>query len=60
VENLSTLFETLLLPVTCAWILWSAVHRLAALRLDIEVTLWPFAVIATSIWFFVAESTIFC
>jgi cation diffusion facilitator family transporter len=49
VENLSALFETLLLLLTCAWIIRSAIHRLAAHRLDIEVTLWSFAVMATSI-----------
>ena len=49
VENLSALFETLLLLVTCVWIIWSAIHRLAAHRLEIEVTFWSFAVMATSI-----------
>jgi cation diffusion facilitator family transporter len=49
VENLSALFETLLLLVTCAWIIWGAVHRLVAHRLEIEVTVWSFAVMATSI-----------
>ena len=49
VENLSALFETLLLLVTCVWIIWSATHRLAAHRLEIEVNLWSFAVMATSI-----------
>ncbi len=49
VENLSALFETLLLLVTCVWIIWSAIHRLAAHRLEIEVNLWSFAVMATSI-----------
>ena len=49
VENLSALFETLLLLVTCVWIIWSAVHRLMAHRLEIEVTLWSFAVMVTSI-----------
>ncbi|HEY1206115.1 MAG: cation diffusion facilitator family transporter [Bryobacteraceae bacterium] len=49
VENLSALFETLLLLVTCVWIIWGAIHRLVAHRLEIEVTLWSFAVMATSI-----------
>jgi cation diffusion facilitator family transporter len=49
VENLSALFETLLLLITCVWIIWGAIHRLIAHRLDIEVTLWSFAVMATSI-----------
>jgi cation diffusion facilitator family transporter len=37
VENLSALFETLLLLVTCVWIIWSAIHRLAAHRLEIAL-----------------------
>ena len=49
VENLSALFETLLLLVSCVWIIWSAIHRLAAHRLEIEVTWWSFTVMATSI-----------
>jgi cation diffusion facilitator family transporter len=49
VENLSALAETLLLLFTCAWIIWGAIHRLAAHRLEIEVTVWSFAVMATSI-----------
>ena len=49
VENLSALFETVLLLVTCVWIIWSAIHRLAAHRLEIEVNLWSFAVMVTSI-----------
>jgi cation diffusion facilitator family transporter len=49
VENLSALFETVLLLVTCAWIIWGAVNRLIVQKLDIEVTVWSFAVMATSI-----------
>jgi cation diffusion facilitator family transporter len=49
VENLSALFETLLLLATCAWIVWEALHRLLYHRVDIEVTFWSFAVMATSI-----------
>lgn len=49
VENLSALFETLLLLITCAWIIYSAVDRLMAHSVEIEVTFWSFAVMATSI-----------
>jgi cation diffusion facilitator family transporter len=49
VENLSALFETLLLLATCVWIIWGAIHRLAEHTLEIEVTFWSFAVMATSI-----------
>jgi len=48
-ENLSALAETLLLLLTCVWIIHSAVARLRAGRVDIEVTFWSFAVMATSI-----------
>jgi cation diffusion facilitator family transporter len=49
VENLSALFETLLLLATCAWIIHSAAGRLIEHTIDIEVTLWSFAVMVTSI-----------
>lgn len=49
VENLSAMFETLLLVATCAWIIHSAVERLRSGHLDIEVTIWSFAVMALSI-----------
>jgi len=48
-ENISALFETLLLLATCAWILYSAAGRLETGELEIEVTFWSFAVMATSI-----------
>lgn len=49
VENLSALFETVLLLVTCVWIIWGAIHRLAGHRVEIEVTFWSFAVMVFSI-----------
>lgn len=49
VENLSALFETLLLLATCAWIIREAIERLATGHTDIEVTFWSFAVMITSI-----------
>lgn len=48
-ENLSALFETVLLLITCAWIIYGALHRLIHRSIEIEVTLWSFAVMATSI-----------
>jgi cation diffusion facilitator family transporter len=48
IENLSALFETVLLLATCAWIAREAVHRLLHHRGDVEVTLWSFAVMLTS------------
>jgi cation diffusion facilitator family transporter len=49
IENLSALFETFLLLITCAWIVWEAIRRLLYHRTDVEVTVWSFAVMATSI-----------
>ncbi len=49
VENLSALFETLLLLVTCAWIILEAARRLLSGRIDLEVTVWSFVVMTTSI-----------
>jgi cation diffusion facilitator family transporter len=49
VENLSALFETVLLLFTCVWIVWEAIHRLASHHGEIEVTVWSFAVMLTSI-----------
>jgi cation diffusion facilitator family transporter len=49
VENLSALFETVLLLITCAWIIYEATHRLAYKNVEIEVTFWSFAVMIISI-----------
>jgi len=48
-ENLSALFETLLLLVTCFWILYEATHRLLYHAVVLKVTFWSFAVMTTSI-----------
>ncbi len=49
VENLSALFETLLLLVTCVWIIYEAVQRLFYKSVEIEVSIWSFLVMITSI-----------
>jgi cation diffusion facilitator family transporter len=49
IENLSALFETLLLLATCIWIVREAVHRLLSHQAQIEVTFWSFAVMVVSI-----------
>ncbi len=49
VENLSALFETALLLATCAWILYEAIHRLASHEVALEVNIWSFLVMGTSI-----------
>lgn len=49
IENLSALFETTLLLATCAWIVYAAVNRLLKGGAEIEVTVWSFVVMLTSI-----------
>jgi len=49
VENLSALFETLLLLATCFWIISAAVQRILTGKIEIEVTAWSFAVMIISI-----------
>jgi cation diffusion facilitator family transporter len=49
VENLSALFETILLLGTCVWILYEAIRRLAFHEIPLEVNVWSFLVMGTSI-----------
>jgi cation diffusion facilitator family transporter len=49
VENLSAMAETALLLLTCVWIVYGAVNRLIDHSIEIEVTVWSFAVMITSI-----------
>ena len=49
VENLSALFETVLLLITCGWIGHEAIKRLVSGKVDVEVTFWSFAVMGISI-----------
>ena len=58
IENVSALGETLLLLLTCAWIVWEAVHRLRTHHAEIEVTVWSFAVMLTSIVVDVSRSRV--
>ena len=58
VENVSALFEALLLVVTCAWIVWEASRRLFYHRVEVEVTVWSFAVMLASIAIDVSRSRV--
>jgi cation diffusion facilitator family transporter len=58
VENLSALFETMLLLLTCFWILYEAGHRLLYHAAHLRVTFWSFAVMITSIIVDVSRSRI--
>jgi len=49
IENLSALAETVLLFVTCFWIIYEALNRLLYKNTEIEVTVWSFAVVIFSI-----------
>ena len=49
VENLSALFQTLLLLLTTVWIVWEAFERLFFHAVTVEVTAWSFGVIIISI-----------
>ena len=49
VENLSALVETLLLLLTCFWIIYEAVHRLISGKTDLDINIWSFIVVIVSI-----------
>jgi len=49
VENLSALFETVLLLGTCVWIIYEATSRLMSGKVEIEVNVWSYIVVITSI-----------
>jgi cation diffusion facilitator family transporter len=49
IEHLSAFIETGLLIITCAWIVWEAVHRLFFRDVHVEPSLWAFGVMFISI-----------
>jgi len=48
VENLSALIETLLLLITCVWIIYEVIHRLLGKAVPVDVSAWGFFVIIFS------------
>ncbi|OGO30741.1 MAG: hypothetical protein A2Z16_16195 [Chloroflexi bacterium RBG_16_54_18] len=50
VENLSALFETFLLLVTCVWIIYEAIQRLFFTSVEVEASFWAFLVMGVSIF----------
>ncbi|MGD0516252.1 MAG: cation diffusion facilitator family transporter [Thermoguttaceae bacterium] len=49
-ENLSALFETFLLFITCIWIIYEAVERLFfRAKVEVDPNIWAFVVVITSI-----------
>ena len=49
IENLSALFETFLLLITCVWIIYEAMSRLISGETHLEVTVWSYVVVISSI-----------
>ncbi|MEI8048967.1 MAG: cation diffusion facilitator family transporter [Bacteroidota bacterium] len=55
-ENFSALLETILLIITCVWIVYEAVNRLVSGNTHIQVTVWSYVVVITSIVIDVSRS----
>jgi len=49
IENLSALFETFLLLLTCVWIIYEAIQRLFFKNVQIEASIWAFVIMTISI-----------
>jgi cation diffusion facilitator family transporter len=58
IENLSALFETLLLLATCVWIIYEGVDRLLFKHAKVEASFWAFAVMVVSILVDVSRSRV--
>jgi cation diffusion facilitator family transporter len=55
-ENISAFIETVLLVVTCSWIIWEGVSRLLSQAHHVETSVWSFIVMGTSILIDVSRS----
>jgi len=58
IENLSALFETFLLLVTCIWIIYESIQRLFIHPVEVDASIWAFLVMAVSIVIDVTRSKI--
>ena len=56
VENFSALVETLLLLVTCAWIIYEAFQRLFFKEVHVDASIWAFLIMAISIGIDISRS----
>jgi cation diffusion facilitator family transporter len=56
IENFSALIETLLLFLTCAWIIYEAVRRIFFREVHVDPSLWAFLVVIVSIVIDVSRS----
>ena len=48
IENLSAFFESILLVVTCIWIIYEGVSRLVSGNTTVKVTVWSYLVVLTA------------
>ncbi len=49
IENLSAFLESILLVVTCGWIIYEAISRLTSGNTEVTVSFWSYAVVIVSI-----------
>jgi cation diffusion facilitator family transporter len=56
IENFSALVETVLLFVTCAWIIYEAIRRIFFATIEVNPSVWAFLVMAVSIGVDVSRS----
>jgi cation diffusion facilitator family transporter len=56
IENFSALIETLLLFVTCAWIIYEAVRRIFFRDVHVDPSIWAFLVVIVSIGIDISRS----
>jgi len=49
IENMSAFLETILLLITCSWIIYEAIHRLLTGETEIKVNTWSYVVVVVSI-----------
>jgi cation diffusion facilitator family transporter len=56
IENFSALIETLLLFITCAWIIYEAVRRIFFRDVHVDPSLWAFLVVIVSIGIDISRS----
>lgn len=48
IENLSAFFESILLVVTCIWIIYEGISRLVSGNTTVKVTVWSYLVVVTA------------
>ncbi|NJO92737.1 MAG: cation transporter [Chloroflexia bacterium] len=56
IENFSAFIETILLLITCVWIIYEAIERLVTGNTHIEVSIWSYIVVVSSIIIDVSRS----